>query len=35
MKLGINTFFIMKFGFEAGLKFCQEIGVKGSRGGCN
>ncbi|MCZ6676017.1 MAG: sugar phosphate isomerase/epimerase [Candidatus Poribacteria bacterium] len=28
MKLGINTFFIMKFGFEAGLKFCQDLGVK-------
>ena len=28
MKLGINTFFIMKFGFEAGLKFCQNLGVK-------
>jgi sugar phosphate isomerase/epimerase len=28
MKLGMNTFFIMKFGFEAGLKFCQELGVK-------
>ena len=28
MKLGINTFFIMKFGFGAGLKFCQTLGVK-------
>ena len=28
MKLGINTFFIMKFGLEAGLKFCQDLGVK-------
>jgi sugar phosphate isomerase/epimerase len=28
MKLGINTHFIMKFDFEAGLKFCQGLGIK-------
>lgn len=28
MKLGINTHFIMKFDFEDGLKFCQELGVQ-------
>ena len=28
MKLGINTHFIMKFGFEEGLQFCQKLGVE-------
>ena len=28
MKLGINTHFIMKFGFEEGLKFCQDFELK-------
>ena len=28
MKLGANTHFIMKFGFEEGLKFCQDNEVK-------
>ena len=29
MYLGINTHFIMRFGFEEGLKFCRDIGTKG------
>ncbi len=28
MKLGINTHFIMKFGFLEGLKFCQDLGLE-------
>ena len=28
MKLGVNTHFIMKFEFEDGLKFCQELELK-------
>lgn len=28
MKLGINTHFIMKFDYAAGLDFCQSLGVK-------
>ena len=30
MKLGVNTHFIMKFGFEDGLKFCQQLGFLAS-----
>ena len=29
MYLGINTHFIMKFDFEDGLQFAQDLGLKG------